>query len=511
MTRKYQNFVGGAWETSEAPRYFESRNPADSSDCLGLFVDSGPEDVTRAANAAKAAVPAWGSTPAPSRAAILERVVAAIDAHKDELARLMTREQGKPLGESAGEMTRAIAESKFMVAEGYRLYGETVPSHRPHVWAQTVRVPVGPVVAITPWNFPVITPLRKIMPALMAGNPVVLKPSEYTPLTALRLVEVMADAGLPHGVLNLVTGGRDAGAALVDHPAMRAVTFTGSTTAGRAIAAAAGRRLVRVQAEMGGKNPAVIWEPADLNWAAQEIASAAFLCTGQRCTAISRVIVPRDESASVEQAILKVMEQVKPGNGLAAGVTLGPLITPEHLERVQGFVDRAVAEGARLLTGGRRLTGGEWDKGNFYPVTLLADVTAKMEIAREEVFGPVLIIEPVDTFEEALALANDVEYGLGSSIFTSRLELAGRFVEGIQSGMVHVNHGTASEPHMPFVGVKNSALGPGSIGTTTKDFFTDFKAVYVQYAQPNGSGGPGANANEPATRVRDTTPATVSN
>ena len=510
MSQKYQNYIGGAWETPEEPRYFESRNPADLSDCLGLFVDSRPEDVARAALAAAAAAPQWGSTPAPSRAALLQRVVAAIDAHKDELARLMTREQGKPLVESAGELTRAIAESTFMIGEAYRLYGETVPSHRPQVWAQTVRVPVGPVAAITPWNFPVITPLRKIMPALMAGNPVVLKPSEYTPLMALRLVEIMADAGLPPGVLNLVTGGRETGAALVDHPAIRAVSFTGSTGAGRAIAAAAGRRLVRVQAEMGGKNPAVIWEPADLDAAAQEIASAAFLCTGQRCTAISRVIVHRNASEAVEQALLRVAEKIQPGDGMAEGVTLGPLITPEHRERVHGFVERATAEGARLLVGGQPLTGGAFDKGGFYPVTLLADVTTEMEIAREEVFGPVLVIEPVDTFEEALALANDIEYGLASSIFTTRLDLAGRFVEGIQSGMVHVNHGTASEPHMPFVGAKNSALGAGSIGSTTKDFFTDFKTVYVQYAQPAGKGNQGATSNEPAARVRNTTPTTVS-
>jgi len=338
------------------------------------------------------------------------------------------------------------------------------------------------VAAITPWNFPVITPLRKIMPALIAGNPVVLKPSELTPRIALRLVEIMHEANLPPGVLNVVTGGREAGAALVDQPAIRAVTFTGSTRAGRAIAAAAGRRLIRVQAEMGGKNPAVIWEPTDFQAAVSEIVSAAFLCSGQRCTSISRVIVPRGDAPAVEQALVETVGLVRPGDGRRDDVTLGPLVSADFLERVHGFVMRAVDEGARLLTGGQRLTGGDFDRGHFYPVTLLGDVTRDMEIAREEVFGPVLVVEPVDSFEEALDLANDVEYGLGASIFTSRLDLAGRFVEGIQSGMVHVNHGTASEPHMPFVGVKSSALGAGSIGNTTKDFFTDLKAVYVKYA-----------------------------
>jgi aldehyde dehydrogenase (NAD+) len=482
VNREYQNYIGGAWEQPPTPSWFESYNPADTGDCLGRFVESGPAEIGRAACAAACVAQTWGDTPAPQRAALLQRAVAAIEGRKDELARLMTREQGKPLSESAGELKRALDESAFMIGEGYRLYGDTVPSHRPHVWAQTVRVPVGPVAAITPWNFPIITPLRKIMPALIAGNPVVLKPSEMTPLIGLRLVEIMNDAGLPPGVLNLVTGGRAAGAALVDHPEIRAISFTGSTSAGRAIYTAAARRLARVQAEMGGKNPVVIWEPTSLDDAVQDIISAAFLCTGQRCTAISRVIVPRSDAPAVEAALADAVSLVRPGNGMAEGVTLGPLVSADLLGRVEGYVDRAVAEGARLLTGGKRLTGGDYDRGYFYPVTLLADVTRDMEIAREEVFGPVLTIQPVETFEEALDLANDVPYGLASSIFTGRLELAGRFVHGIKSGMVHVNHGTSSEPHMPFGGVKDSAIGPGSIGSTTKDFFSDIKAVYVKYA-----------------------------
>lgn len=481
MTQEYQNYIGGTWETPEQPARFESHNPADTTDCLGRFVESGPAEIERAAKAAATVAQGWGDTPAPQRAALLQHAVAAIEARKDELARMMTREQGKPLAEAMGEMKRAIDESMFMVGEGYRLYGDTVPSHRPNVWAQTARVPVGPVAAITPWNFPVITPLRKIMPALIAGNPVVFKPSEVTPAIAVRLVDIMSEAGLPAGVLNLVTGGREAGSALVQRPEIRAVTFTGSTAAGRAIYVAAAERLVRVQAEMGGKNPVVIWEPTSLAEAIQDIVGAAFQCTGQRCTAVSRVIVPRDEAPAVEAALVEAVSRIRPGNGMTEGITLGPLVNADLLARVEGFVERAEAAGARLLTGGRRLTGGEYDRGYFYPVTLLSDVSGDMEIAREEVFGPVLTIQPVDTFEEALAMANDVQYGLTSSIFTGRLDLAGRFVHGIQSGMVHVNHGTASEPHMPFGGVKNSAVGPGSIGATTKDFFTDIKAIYVKY------------------------------
>jgi aldehyde dehydrogenase (NAD+) len=482
MTETFYNIVGGETVVPANAAWFESRNPADVRDCLGRFVESGPPEAGAAAAAARAAAPGWAGTPAPSRAALLREVVRASERSGDELARLMTREMGKPLRESQGEIAKALAECQFMLGEAYRLSGETMPSERRQFWTQTVRVPVGPVAAITPWNFPVITPLRKIMPALVAGNPVVLKPSEETPLTALRLVEAMNGAGLPPGVLNLVTGGRAAGAALVDQPANRAITFTGSPAAGRAIAEAAGRRLVRVQAEMGGKNPAVIWDAPDLADAVRQVVGAAFACTGQRCTSISRVIIPRREAPAVAEALLHELETLRPGNGMEPATTLGPLITAAHRERVHGYVARAVAEGARLLAGGMALTEGVLGRGHFYAPTLLADVTGAMEIARAEVFGPVLVMMPADSFEEALALANDVEYGLTAAIFTRQLELAGRFADGIQSGMVHVNHGTAIESHLPFGGVKASGLGPGSIGATTKDFFTDIKTVYLKYA-----------------------------
>jgi aldehyde dehydrogenase (NAD+) len=491
MSETFYNIIGGKPVVPPDAAWFESRNPADTRDCLGRLVESSPREVAEAAEAARTAGRGWGATPAPSRAALLREVVAAVERRGDELARLMTREMGKPLRESQGEMTKAIAECNFMIGEAYRLNGETVPSERRQFWTQTMRVPVGPVAAITPWNFPVITPLRKIMPALVTGNPVVLKPSEETPLTALRLVEVMNEAGLPPGVLNLVTGRRASGAALVEYPAIRAVTFTGSTAVGQAIAEVCGRRLARVQAEMGGKNPAVIWDPPDLADGVRQIVAAAFACSGQRCTSISRVIVPRREAPTVAEALLREMAALRPGNGMSEQTTLGPLISASHRERVHGYVTRAVADGARLLIGGAPLTGGGLDYGHFYAPTLLGDVTGSMEVARAEVFGPVLALMPVDSFDEALALANDVDYGLTASIFTRQLELAGRFVDGIQSGMVHVNHGTAIESHLPFGGVKVSGLGPGSIGATTKDFFTDVKTVYIKYGP---SVAPAANA-----------------
>jgi aldehyde dehydrogenase (NAD+) len=482
MTEHYSNLIGGAASAPEDARWFDSRNPADHDDCLGLCVDSDAAEVHRAAVAAAAAAAAWGATPAPTRTQILLDVTAAIEAHSDELARLMTREMGKPLREAYGELAKSIAECRFMAGEGLRLTGETAPSERRGFWAQTMRVPIGPVAAISPWNFPVITPLRKIMPALIAGNPVVFKPSELTPLTGLRLAQIMSDAGLPAGVLNAIAGGRATGAALVVHDAIRAITFTGSTAAGRAIAEAAGRRLARVQAEMGGKNPAIIWDAPDLDDAVRQVVAAAFACSGQRCTSISRVITPRGQAPAVEAALTRALAALQPGDGFDDATTLGPLVSAEHRERVDGFVQRAIADGARLAAGGARLRGGKLDRGFFYAPTLLADVRGDMEIAREEVFGPVLCLLPVETFDEALALANDVEYGLAASIFTQRLDLAARFVDTIQSGVVHVNHGTAIESHLPFGGVKHSGLGPGSIGATTREFFTDVKTVYIKYA-----------------------------
>ena len=480
MVEKYGNFIGGQWVASQSSN-FQTYNPANYDDCIGTFVNSSKEDVDLAVKAAVSAAKSWAATPGPERAVILQKVAEKLLTHQDELARIITWDMGKPLGESHGEINKAIAECHFMVGEGYRLYGFTTPSHRKNTWAQTVRVPVGPVAAIAPWNFPVLSPMRKFMPALIAGNPIVFKPSEFSPLTGLRLVEILSQV-LPPGVINAVTGGGRTGEALVNHPEIKAISFTGSVSTGRKINEAGARRLIPVQAEMGGKNPVVLWDPPNLTDAIQQIENTAFACSGQRCTAISRVIVPKEDLEKVESEFLKLTEKRHLGDGMKEGVNLGPLYSREHLEKVHGFVERAVEQGARLLCGGKPLQGPGYNKGNFYPVTLFSDVTSDMEIAREEVFGPVLTIHPVETFEEALALANDVEYGLTSSIFTKRLDLAGQFVDGIESGMVHVNHGTAAEVHMPFGGMKNSQLNEGSVGTNAIEFFTTVKSVYVKHS-----------------------------
>lgn len=481
MTQKYSNFINGKWELPNHNIRFESRNPANPDDCLGLFVESSHTDVNSAVLSAHDAFQSWSRTPAPQRAILVQQTVKAIEEHKEELARIMTREQGKPLAESMGEITKSIAEATFMIGEAYRMYGDTVPSERLNTWAQTVRVPVGPVAAISPWNFPVLTPFRKIIPAIIAGNTVVIKPSELTPLTGLKLIELMNASGLPPGVVNAVTGGGDTGSYLVSHSLISAITFTGSTQTGRKISKIAAERLVRVQAEMGGKNPVVIWDPEDFDSAIQQTVSAAFLCSGQRCTAISRVIVPIADKRKAEEAFVKVLSQLQLGEGFNPKTTLGPLISENQLSQVEGFVERSVQEGAKVLIGGKRPSEEEYGGGHFYPATLITDVDDEMEIGREEVFGPVLCIQPVNSFEEAIRVANLSEYGLTSAIFTKHLALAGKFVDQIQSGMVHVNHGTTPESHMPFGGLKASGMGQGSVGMMTKDFFTDIKSVYIKY------------------------------
>jgi acyl-CoA reductase-like NAD-dependent aldehyde dehydrogenase len=482
MSEKYGNFINGKWVKPNHNHIFKSFNPANFEEVIGEFVDSNETDVNEAVNAAQEAASNWAKTPGPERSAILQKVINAIAENKQKLAEIMTKEQGKPMNESLKEIQKSIAEANFMTGEGYRLYGKTVPSEREHTWAHTIRVPVGPVAVITPWNFPVLTPMRKMIPALITGNSVVIKPSEFTPLTGLKLIEIIHSTDLPKGVLNAITGGGETGKHLVRHPSIRAISFTGSTQTGRNINKIAAERLVRVQAEMGGKNPVVIWDPSDLDDAIGQTISAAFLCTGQRCTAISRIIVPRADKEQIEKAFMSAMDKFLLGNGFNKETNLGPLISEKQLNIVQGFVERAAKQGAKILKGGKRSAKGELAKGYFYPATLVSDVDDQMEIGREEVFGPVLCIQPVDTFEEAIQVANHTEYGLTSAIFTKHLNFAGQFADGIHSGMVHVNQGTTPESHMPFGGLKASGIGQGSVGPYTIDFFTDIKSIYIKHS-----------------------------
>lgn len=475
----YGNFIDGRWLPPSTGRWYEIHNPADTSQVLGRFPLSDATDVDAAVAAARRAFETWRETPAPRRGELMFRFADALMAHQEELARILTLEEGKPIGEARSEVERAAREARYTAGEATRLAGSTLPSERQGVLCLTVRQPLGVVAAITPWNFPVVSPVRKIVPALVAGNTVVFKPASATPWTAVRLTQLMEAVGLPAGVLNLVIGrGAAIGDRLVDAPDVRGISFTGSTDVGARLYERAARRLARVQLELGGKNPAVVYDYPDLEEAAAQIVNAAFLSSGQRCTALSRVIVSRQEADALVARLAERIRALQVGPGLDPSTTMGPLVSADQLERVERYVEQALAQGAVAVVGGRRLRGGIYDRGYYFEPTLLDRVDPASTAAQEEIFGPVLAVIRVGSFDEALAVANSVRYGLAASVFTRDMALAYRFAQRAEAGMVHVNHGTSSEPHVPFGGVKASGVGPFSIGETNKDFFTELKVVY---------------------------------
>lgn len=477
----HQNFIGGAWHPASSGASYVIRNPAHPSDVLGEFADATSDDASQAVAAAAAAASDWASTPGPARGALLLRLAQLIVDDTAELARVVTLEQGKALAESRGEVLRAATELRYMAGEASRPTGQSYPSERPGVSCTTTAEPIGVVAAICPWNFPVVTPVRKLAPALAWGNTVVLKPSSATPWSAVRLAQLAERAGFPAGVLNVITGsGSTGGEALVLDPRVAGISFTGSTATGTRIYGLAADRLARVQLELGGKNPAVVIDHDDLDAAAREIVAAAFLCSGQRCTALSRVIVTHDAADALVSCILKHVDRIVVGDGLAPDTTMGPLVSEQHLESVDRYVQEARAAGVTLLRGGGRVVG-EAGSGYFYRPTLFDHVDPTSALAREEVFGPVLPILRVAGLDEAIAVANDTKYGLAASVFTSRMQVANEFATRVAAGMIHVNHGTASQAHVPFGGVKASGQGAYSIGPTAREFYTNVKAVYIRW------------------------------
>lgn len=437
---------------------------------------SGPSEVEAAVDRAVAAGEAWGNTAPFERARIMTRWADLLLAHRGELAATATAEMGKPLAESLGEVDRAAAEIVFMAGEAMRASGEQIPSSVPGTLVVTMRAPVGLVLAITPWNFPVVSPVRKIAPAIAYGNAVICKPSTEAPLTALALADLAGEAGLPDGVLNVVCGDRSgAGAALIAHPAVRAISFTGSTTAGRVIAEIAAHNLVPVQLELGGKNAVYVDASADLDRAVPEIVSAAMQCTGQRCTAISRVLVDEPIADELIRRLAEALDLLTIGPGTDPGVKVGPLVSASAWQRVRGYLQAGIDEGARVAT-----TRTEVPDGNYVAPTVLDGVTRDMRVAREEIFGPVLSVLRVHGVADAIAVTNDCDYGLASAVFARDIGVALEYMRGAQTGMVHVNHGNASQPHVPFGGVKASGLGSYSIGHTAMDFFTQLKVAYIR-------------------------------
>ena len=478
----YLNLIAGQWQPSVTGRTFENRNPADEGDLVGTFPQSSADDVAVAVAAAKAAQPAWAAMPAPKRGDVLFKAANLLEARADAIAREMTREEGKTLPEARGEVGRTVNILRYYGGEGARLFGRVIPSERDRVFMHTLRSPLGVVGAITPWNFPIAIPAWKSCPALISGNAVVLKPSELAPLCATRLAEILVEAGLPAGVLNVVHGSGEAGGAIVAHEHVRAISFTGSEATGGKVAEACGARRVRVQLEMGGKNPTIVLADADLDEAAGIVLNAAFGSTGQRCTATSRAIVERSVVEAFSEKLVAKARAMKVGPGLDAGIDVGPSINAAHADRVVTEVAAAASAGATVLAGGTRLTEGVLGKGHFVAPTVLGNVTPQMTIAQEEVFGPVAAVMPADDFEHALALANDVRFGLSATICTRSLSHALQFAQRIEAGLVMVNLPSAGvEYQVAFGGSKASSLGPREQGPEAIDFYTTLKTVYMKY------------------------------
>ena len=474
-----KNFINGQWAVSVTGAAAEQRNPADLSQVTCRFQQSGREDARSAIAAAEAALAGWMALPVARRAESLIDAQAVLVRRQEEIAASITRENGKTLAESRTEVAAAIKEMDWQIAEGRRLYGETVPAERDGVFAYSIRQPLGVVSVISPWNFPFNVICRKCVPALISGNTVVLKPASLTPRTAAYFVEAMEEAGLPAGVLNFITGpGSTAGDELVVHPTIKAISFTGSTPVGMGIHQKAAVTLARTQLEMGGKNPAVVLADADLAAAADAVVLAAYACAGQWCTSTSRAIVEASVYDRFQEEVLKRVERLKVGNGADPATTMGPVCGEQQVRDIMGYIETGRREGATLLAGGRRIG----NKGCFVEPTVFTDVTPEMVIAREEIFGPVLCLMKVAGFDAAVRLANDVAFGLSSSVFTASLEKALRFVEATEAGLTHVNMPTAfKEPQLPFGGIKQSGVGLPEAGKTGIEFFTRHKVVYVQY------------------------------
>lgn len=484
MGKFYKNFIAGKWVGAKTGQTFENRNPADPKDLIGIFPASGPKDVDEAVGAAKKAFPDWRLVPPPKRGEILLRVGELMSKHKEEIAQSMTREMGKIIKETRGDVQEGIDTAFNVAGEGRRLFGETTTSELPDKFAMSVRVPIGVCGMITPWNFPMAIPTWKIFPALICGNTVVLKPAEDTPYTAVRLFEIFEEAGVPPGVVNLLHGiGEEAGAELVRHPNVQLISFTGSAAVGREVAEVCGRDLKRISLEMGGKNAQVVLEDADLQLALEGALWGAFGTTGQRCTATSRLILQKGIKKELTEMLVEQAEKIKVGDGQDETIEMGPLINEAARQKVDGYIRIGKDEGARLLTGGTVYKEGQCKDGYFYRPTIFDRVTPSMRIAQEEIFGPVLSIIEVETFEEAVEILNGTAYGLSSSIYTRDVGKSFRAMRDFEAGITYINGPTiGAEVHLPFGGVKDTGNGHREAGTTVYDIFTEWKSIYVDYS-----------------------------
>jgi acyl-CoA reductase-like NAD-dependent aldehyde dehydrogenase len=477
-----RNFINGRWVESRSTKTVERRNPANLDELIGLAPLSTREEAREAIAAAHAAFAAWRDTPAPTRGRVIAKAALIMEQQKDDLARILTREEGKAFKDSLGEVQKSINILEFMVGESRRIGGETLPSELPKNFAYTLKQPLGVVAAITPWNFPVSIPVWKMAPALIAGNTVIFKPATLTPFTGAKVVEIFEQAGVPAGVLNMVVGsGSQVGDELLQHPDVRAVSFTGSNEVGSELYAQGARKMKKCQCEMGGKNPLVILADADMALAVESAVFGAFASTGQRCTATSRVVVEDKVADKFVEMLVERARKFKVGNGLDPTVDMGPAVDESQLNTDLKYIEIGKKE-AKLKLGGERLRGAEYDRGYFVAPTVFDHVVWDSTIAQDEVFGPVLSVIRVKDFDEALRVANSVRYGLSSSLYTNDAVKIFEFIDKIETGITHINSPTVGgEAQLPFGGVKGTGIGMREMGRVAIDFYTELKTVYIDY------------------------------
>ncbi len=480
----YQNYIDGSWVDSASGRTYTIANPAHKDQVLASFQASIPEDAERAVEAANRALPAWAGMPAPQRAGILYKALEIMRERADDIARAITLEEGKPIGDALGEVRRAMNITEYSAGEGRRLFGYTTPSEIPDTVAYTTRRPLGVVGIITPWNFPIAIPAWKMAPALICGNTLVFKPASSTPMSASMLVKVFEDAELPPGVLNLITGpGASVGNTLVSHPLVKGISFTGSTDIGSNIYTEGAKGLKKVQCEMGGKNAVIVLADADMDKTLGGVVQGAFGSTGQRCTATSRVIVESSVFQPFMDELISRTSALKIGDGMDRSVDVSPLSSQYQFDKVLEYIGVGTEEGAKLAYGGHAVRGGDYDEGYYVEPTIFTDVKPSMRIAQEEIFGPVLTVFEARDLDEAIDIANNVQFGLSSSIYTKDITQALRYVEQVEAGIVHVNAPTlGGEVHLPFGGLKASGAGTREQGTEAVNFFSEVISVYIDYA-----------------------------
>lgn len=480
--KKYGLHINGEWIESASRETFKTRNPA-TGETLARFARGTKEDVSKAVDASEKAFVEWKRYPAPKRGEIILKAASILRDRKEELGELVTKEMGKVIAEGKGDVQEAIDFLEYISGEGRRLFGETTPSELPNKFCMTIRQPIGVVGCITPWNFPFAVPCWKLGAALISGNTIVYKPSTLTPLCAATLVEIFEEAGLPPGILNLVTGPPETvGIAIVEHPKIRALSFTGGVRAGREIYSRAARLLKKVTLELGSKNPLIVMDDADVDLAIEGVLFGAFGTAGQRCTATSRLIVHERVYNEVMGKLMEKTKALKVGNPLDSSVDIGPVCGVEQQTKILNYIEIGREAGAKLLCGGRKRIGGKNDKGFFIEPTIF-EATHGMRITKEEIFGPVLSVLKVQGYEQAVEVANDVEYGLSSSIYTRDISTAYSAINDLETGIIYVNAPTiGAEVHLPFGGVKNTGNGAREAGSTAIEEFTEIKTVFIDYS-----------------------------